>query len=1078
MIERILEFSVRNRHLVVLLTLIAALLGAMALQRLPIDAVPDITNRQVQINALAAGLSPFEVEKQVAAPIETALAGIPGLQATRSLSRSGFAQITAVFEDRVDIYFARQQVGERLNDARDLLPPGIEPKLGPISTGLGEVYMWTVDIAAPERRRGRDGGAGVQSDGSYRTPDGVRLVDAVERGAYLRTVQDWIIRPQLKTVAGVAGVDAIGGYVKQYLVQPDPSRMLARGVALADLAAALDGNNSGLGAGYLERNGEGYVVSIDGRLDGAAAIADVAVATRDGVAIRIGEVAAVGVGRELRSGSASRDGHEVVVGTALMLIGGNSRTVAAAVGHRMGEIARTLPPDIVVEAVLDRTQLVDATIATVQHNLAYGALLVVLVLFALLGNVRAALITALVIPVTMLLTASGMLAGRISANLMSLGALDFGLIVDGAVIIVEHALRRLAERQHALGRLLSADERLDTIVTATRQMVRPSMYGQAIIMLVYVPLLALTGVEGKMFEPMAQTVIIALGAAFLLSMSFVPAMLALALPKRVAEHENAAIRILRSGFAPVLRLALRAPAVAIALAVLLLLAAALVFPRLGQEFIPTLDEKNVAMHAMRIPSTSLTQSTAMQLKVERAVAALPEVAIVFSKTGTAEIASDPMPPNVSDTFIMLKPASAWPDPSLSKAALVAKIEAAVGQVIGHHYEFTQPIQMRFNELLAGVRGDIAVKLFGDDFATLLTGANAIAAELRKVAGATDVKVEQVAGLPTLDIRIDRAALARRGLSVAQVQAVIAMAVGGRPSGAVYEGDRRVEIVLRLPDRLRDDVEALRDLPVPLPNARDRHATVPLRELARFSFGEGPNQVSRENGKRRIVVQANVRGRDIGSVVADAQARVARNVALPPGTWIAWGGQYENLMAARDRLTYVVPACFLLILALLYGALGTMRDAAMVFSGVPLALSGGVFALLLRDMPFSISAAVGCVAVSGVAVLNGLVLASTIRDRLARGVTPEVAIRDGTLSRLRPVAMTALVAALGFVPMALATGTGAEVQKPLATVVIGGLISSTLLTLVVLPALYRRFHGSATSAESGILAPSQSWRTEP
>jgi heavy metal efflux system protein len=1056
MIERVIEFSVRNRYLVVLLTLAAAALGVLALQRLPIDAVPDITNRQVQINAVAPGLSPFEIEKQVTLPIENALAGIPGLQSSRSLSRNGFVQVTAVFEDRVDIYFARQQVGERLAEAREQLPAGIEPKLGPISTGLGEVYMWAVDFFPAETRRGRDGAAGLQSDGSYRTLEGARLATELERGAYLRTVQDWIVRPQLKTVPGVAGVDSIGGYIKQYHVQPDPTRMLARGVSFADLAAALDANNRSLGAGYLERNGEGYVVSVDGRLDSAAAIAAVVVATREAVPIRIGEIAEVAIGRELRTGSGSRNGHEAVIGTALMLVGGNSRDVAAAVDIRLREIARSLPPDVVVEPLLNRTQLVDATIATVQHNLAMGAALVIVVLFALLGNLRAALITALVIPVTMLLTASGMLAGRISANLMSLGALDFGLIVDGAVIIVENCMRRIAERQQALGRPLLPAERLTEVAAAARQMVRPSMYGQAIIMLVYVPLLTLSGIEGKMFEPMALTVIIALAAAFLLSMSFVPAMVAICMPRRVAEHENVAIRGLRRAFAPALQIALRRPAlpIAIGLLTLALALAGVGYLRLGQEFIPTLDEKNIAMHAMRIPSAALTQSTSMQLGVERAIMRLPEVAYVFSKTGTAEVATDPMPPNVSDTFIMLKPGAA----DAGKDALVAKVATAVGQVPGHNYEYLQPIQMRFNELIAGVRGDIAVKIFGDDFPALLAAANTVAGVLRAVEGAVDIKVEQVAGLPRLDIRIDKAAIARRGLTIAQVQDVVAMAIGGRVSGAVYEGDRRHDIVLRLPDRLRDDIEALRELPVPVPTARDRTATVPLRELVRFEFGEGPNQVSRENGKRRIVVQANVRGRDIGSVVEEAQARIATAVTLPPGYWMAWGGQYENLLAARGRLAYVVPACFVLIFALLYGALGAARDALIVFSGVPLALCGGVFALLLAGMPFSISAAVGFIAVSGVAVLNGLVLASTIRELIGRGIPAETAIRDGTLVRLRPVVMTALVASLGFVPMALATGTGAEVQKPLATVVIGGLISSTLLTLVVLPALYRRFHG--------------------
>jgi cobalt-zinc-cadmium resistance protein CzcA len=1072
MIERILAFSVAQRWFVVLLTAAAAGFGFWSLQHLPIDAVPDITNNQVQINTLAPALAPFEVEKQVTFPIETALAGIPGLESTRSLSRNGFSQVTAIFGESIDIYFARQQVMERLADAKEALPPGADPKMGPIATGLGEIYMWVVEYLPPaERKTARDGQPGFQSDGSYLTPEGQRLVSELERAAYLRTVQDWIIRPQLKGVKGVAGVDAIGGYLKQYHVQPIPSKLIGLGLTFHDVVEALEKNNASLGAGYLERSGEGMVVRVDGRIDRMEDIGRVTVATREGVPVRLRDVAEIGIGRELRSGSASSNGQEAVVGTALMLIGGNSRTVAASVDAKMQEIARTLPPDIRAKTVLNRTKLVDATIMTVAKNLAEGALLVIAVLFLLLGNLRAALITAAVIPITMLLTASGMLQGRISANLMSLGALDFGLIVDGAVIIAENCLRRLAERQHQLGRLLTQSERLREVSVAAREMIKPSVYGQAIIILVYLPMLTFTGIEGKMFQPMALTVVIALAAAFVLSLTFVPAMIAIGISGRVSEKENRLVAAMKAGYAPVLRRSMGSPMPVILGASAFFLLCLLLFGRLGQEFIPTLDEKDIAMHAMRIPSTSLTQSQDMQFAVEQAVSRFKEVAFAFSKTGTAEMASDPMPPNVSDTFIILRPRDEWPDTSLPKDELIRQIQEAVGKLPGNAYEFTQPIQMRFNELIAGVRSDLAIKVYGDEFEPMLQAANRIAGVLRGIEGASDVRVEQVSGLPFLDIKLNREEAARRGLSVAAIQDVIAIAVGGREAGFVFEGDRRFPIVVRLPDAVRGDLEALRNLPVPLPvqegragNGAARPATVPLREVASLSFTEGPNQISRENGKRRIVVQANVRGRDIGSLVAEAQEKIAQQVPLPAGYWLDWGGQFENLMAARQRLIIVVPACFLLIFLLLYSALGSPRDALLVFSGVPLALTGGILALWLRGMPFSVSAAVGFIALSGVAVLNGLVMVSFIRQLMVEGLPASRAIYEGALTRLRPVAMTALVASLGFVPMALATGTGAEVQKPLATVVIGGLISATLLTLVVLPALYARFGSSEVRRE--------------
>ncbi len=1063
MIERILSFSLQHRFLVVLLVAAMSAFGLQSLQQLPIDAVPDITNNQVQINTEAPSLSPFEIEKNVTFPIETALAGIPGLSYTRSLSRNGFSQVTAVFAESMDVYFARTQITERLSAAKENLPVGAEPKMGAVSTGLGEIFMWTTHYEHPRGKgaEAKNGQPGWQSDGSYLTPEGLVLNQDFEFAMYLRTVQDWIIRPQLKGVPGVAEIDTIGGYEQQFQVQPDPQKLLSLGLTFSDIITALERNNTSVGAGYIERKGESYVVRADGRVQSAEDIGNIIIANEAGVPVYLKTVAEVGIGRELRTGSASENGNEVVVGTAMMLKGGNSRTVASAVSEKMQGIVKSLPPDITVTTVLDRTKLVNATVRTVAKNLAEGALLVIVVLFLMLGNFRAALITALVIPVTMLLTAIGMLQGGISANLMSLGALDFGLIVDGAVIITENALRRLAERQHHEGRLLDLSERMHEVMAASKEMIQPSVFGQAIIITVYFPLLTFTGVEGKMFEPMALTVIIALVAAFVLSLTLVPAMIAIFISGKVSETENPIIRVAKRWYAPALEGALKDPKYVILLATGFFVFTLLLFTRLGQEFIPTLDEKDVAMHAMRIPSTSLSQSQGMQLQVEAAVRAQPEVAFVFSKTGTAEMAADPMPPHVSDTFIILKPQYEWPNPSDDKSAVVDRIAKAVGELPGNNYEYTQPIQMRFNELIAGVRSDVAVKVFGDDFEQMTSTATKVASVLRAVDGAADVKVEQTTGLPMLDVKLDKDAIARNGLNVSDVLDIVSIAVGGREAGMLFQGDRRFQILVRLPDKIRDDIDALGNLPIPLPKpdgAADssRPSFIPLKSIARFDIEEGPNQISRENGKRRVVVQANVRGRDIGSFVAEAQSKIDAEVKVPAGEWLIWGGQFENLQAARNRLLVVVPACFFVIFLMLFTALGSVRESLVVFSGVPLAISGGILTLYLRGMPFSISAAVGFIALSGIAVLNGLVMVTYINQLRMKGLAGERALVEGAMTRLRPVLMTALVASLGFVPMAIATGTGAEVQKPLATVVIGGLISATLLTLLVLPALYKRF----------------------
>ncbi|KQM65908.1 cation transporter [Sphingomonas sp. Leaf17] len=1054
MLARIVTIAVEKRWLVLLLTVAAALAGVFAIQRLPIDAVPDITNNQVQINVVAPALSPDQIEKQVAFTVETALAGIPGLEHTRSLSRNGFAQITAVFDEKTDIYFARSQVAERLRTAEESLPEGVNPEMGPIATGLGDIFMWTVEYRELDQVNHRNGEPGLQKDGSYITPEGDHLVDAADKATYLRTVQDWIVTPQLKSSTGLAGVDSLGGYTKQYLVVPDIQRMAAMKITLQDLATALERNNTSAGAGVVNRNGEGLAVRADGRVRNADELARTVVATRESVPILLSQIATVRTGQALRMGSASENEREVVVGTAVMRIGENSRTVSTGVGERLKEIGRALPVDVVVKPVLNRTELVNSTIATVARNLAEGALLVIVVLFALLGNFRAALIAALVIPITMLLTSVGMLRAGVSANLMSLGALDFGLIVDGAVIIVENALRRLGDEQHGRAEPLPLRQRLDLVAASAREMIRPSVYGQAIIILVYAPLLTFTGVEGKMFEPMALTVIIALVFAFVLSMTFVPAAIAIWLSRPVDEKESRIIGWLRRRYEPGLAKAMGRPSVTLGVAMGALALAGVAFTTLGQEFLPQLDEGNILVQAVRIPGTSVDQSQTMQFQVEKMLARQPEVRFAFSRTGTSEIASDPMPPNATDTFVILKPRAEWPDPGLAKEELVERMEKRLSTLPGNAYEITQPIQMRFNELIAGVRGDVAVKVFGDDFGGMNDAAGRIADILRKTRGAVDVRVEQTEGLPMLDIRPNRMAMSRIGVTAGDVQDTVAAAIGGREAGVIFEGDRRFPVVIRLSEASRSDLTEVAQVPV----ATSAGGFVPLSTVADIAVVDGPNQISRENGKRRVVVQANVRDRDVAGVVADARAAIDAQVKMPPGTFVEWGGQFENLASARDRLLLVVPVCFAVIMLLLYGALGSLRDAVIVFTGVPLALVGGVLALVLRGMPFSVSAAVGFIALSGIAVLNGLVMVSSIHDLMARGIDRVQAAQDGALARLRPVAMTALVASLGFVPMALGHGAGAELQKPLATVVIGGLISATLLTLFVLPTLYARFGG--------------------
>ena len=1056
MLARIIDFSIDQRFLVAMLAILAGVVGVFSLVELAIDAVPDITNNQVQINTPYPALSPVEVEKEITFVIETALAGISGLEYTRSLSRNGFSQVTAVFKDSVDIYFARQQIAERLSEARDTLPPGAEPAMGPIATGLGEVCMWTLAYEHPGSKGAdvKDGEPGWQSDGVYLTPEGHRLTTELEQAAYLRTVQDWIIRPQLKGIKDLAGVDSIGGYVKEYHVQPDPVKLLSYRLSFHDIIQALEANNMSTGAGFIEHGGESYLVRAAGRLESPEAIGDIVLTTRNGAPVYIRDVAQVRVGKELRTGSASEGGHEVVVGTALMLIGGNSRTVSDAVNKKIQEINRSLPPDIKATVVLNRTTFVDATIATVRGNLVEGAILVTAVLFILLGNIRAALLTAMAIPLSMLIAASGMVQANISGNLMSLGAIDFGLIVDTAVIIVEHCLSKLGHRQFELKRKLTLTERLETVREATKEMSKPSIFGQTITTIVFFPLLALTGVEGKMFRPMAATIILALVAALVLTVTFIPAMVAIFSGGRLRERENIFVRFVKFFYAPTVKLAIRLRYLVVLGAVAAFFIALGLFTQLGQEFAPRLEEMDMALQAARIPSTGITQASAMQREVEKVIAQFDEVAYVFSKNGTAEMASDPMPPNLSDCFIILKPHEQWPDPSLEKETLRQRIEEAIEELPGNYYEFTQPIELRFNELIAGVRSDVAVMVYGDHFESMSTVAHTVASALESVPGAADVKVEQVSGLPVMNVDIDRKKIARYGLNISDVQGIVAIAVGGREAGQLFEGDRRFDIVVRLPEDVRHDRQAIENLPIPLP---DKDQFIPLGAIAAIEVSEGLNQISRENGKRRVVVQANVRGRDMGSFVEEAQATIRREVTVPAGIWLEWGGQFENLVSAKRRLTLVVPLCLFLIFMMLFSSFGSLKYAVMVFVLLPLALTGGIVSLWVRGMPFSISAAVGFIALSGVATLNGLVIMTRINHLREKGFDLEEAIYKGSLGSLRAIMMTALLDTLGFVPMALAHGTGAEVQKPLATVVIGGLVTCTALTLVVVPALYRILH---------------------
>ena len=1043
MMDQAIDFSIRQRWLILFAMVGIAGLGVYNFQRLPVDAVPDITNVQVQINTAVPGYSPLETEQRITYPVETAMAGLPRLDYTRSLSRYGLSQVTVVFNEGTDIYFARQLITERLQQAKEQLPKGVNVQMGPISTGLGEIYMWTVD-AKPGAKK----------------PDGTPYMPTD-----LRELQDWVVKPQLKQVPGVVEVNTIGGYEKQYHVTPQPQKLVAYGFSLQDVMEALSRNNANVGAGYIERNGEQYLIRAPGQVWNIEEIKGIVIGTRNGVPVRIRDLAEVAVGKELRTGAATHNGEETVLGTTFMLMGENSRTVAHWVDEKMKDVNRLLPDGVEAKTVYNRTNLVDATIETVQRNLSEGALLVVVILFLLLGNIRAALIAAAIIPLSMLFTITGMVQNKVSGNLMSLGALDFGIIVDGAVIIVENCIRRLSEKQHHQRRLLNRNERFQVVLEATKEVIKPSIFGSIIIMVVYLPILTLSGVEGKMFIPMASTVLLALVGAMIFALTFVPASVAIFLHGRISEKENPLMRLARVIYTPLLGFSLNNRSLMTISAAVLVVLCGLVASKMGTEFIPNLDEGDIALQVLRIPGTGLQQSVNMQRTVEKRLMQFPEVKESFARIGTAEVASDPMPPSVADGYVMLKPQKEWPNPNKNKAELVQEMNRAIVEVPGNNYEISQPIQLRFNELISGVRSDVGIKIFGDDMDRLLSTGQKIADVLDKVSGAQEIKVEQVGGLPMLTINLKREAMSRYGLNVNEVQEVIEAAIGGAEAGNIFEGDRRFSLVVRLPENLRGDLDALKRIPIALPNNDSSSEKlnqvvfngrnfIPLSEVAEFDFRPGPNQISRENGKRRIVVTCNVRGRDLGSFVSEAQARIGQGIRIPPGCWIAWGGQFEQLQSASQRLAVVVPVALFLILLLLFMVFGSIKDALLVFTGVPLALTGGIIALYVRAMPLSITAGVGFIALSGVAVLNGVVMVSFINGLRNQGKPLDEAIREGASTRLRPVLMTALVAALGFVPMALAHGRGAEIQKPLATVVIGGIMSSTILTLLVLPAFYR------------------------
>lgn len=1032
--DRIIQFSINNAIWVMMFVIAWIGVGIYSYQKLSIDAVPDITNVQVQINSQANGFTAPEVEQRITYPIENAMSGIPNLEQTRSISRYGLSQVTIIFKDGTDIYWARQLINQRLQEAKSALPDSIDPQMSPISTGLGEIYQWVVK-AEPNAKK---------ADGSaYSAMD-------------LREIQDWIIRPQLQRVQGVAEVNSIGGYNKTYVVSPDLTRLQQLQIPLTDLQDALQNNNENRGAGFIEENGQQLTVRVPGMLTSIQDIQNVTVATKNGLPIRVADVASVAIGHDLRTGGATYNGQETVLGIAMMMMGENSKTIAKAIDDKVQEIQRSLPQGVVIETVYDRSSLVDKAIKTVAKNLIEGAILVIVILFIFLGNFRAALITACIIPLAMFFTLTGMAEQKISANLMSLGALDCGIIVDGAVVIVENCIRRLAEAQHLKGRLLTRSERFTEVFLAAKQARRPLIFGQIIIMVVYLPIFALAGVEAKMFHPMAMTVVLALLGAIILSVTFVPAAVALFVTGEVKEKESRWMMTLKKGYAGLLDKAYAFRYVVVTAAVSILILTSAIATRVGSEFAPQLSEGDFALQLMRAPSTDIEESLKIQENVEKQLLkAFPEIKAIFARTGTAEVATDVMPPNISDGIVLLKPHDQWPNPKETIDELRTRMLQFVNQIPGNNSEFSQPIELRFNELISGVRSDIGVKVFGDDMQILNQEAEKMAQQLRSIPGASEVKVEQTDGLPLLNVDVDHALAAQYGLSVKSIQDIVAASIGGQSVGQILQGDRRFDFVIRLQENMRTP-QQLAQLPIRLPNG----GLIQLQDVAKVENILGLAQVSRENGKRRVIVTANVRDRDLGSFVQEMQSKLAQQ-KLPSGYWLGYGGQFENLASATARMQIVVPMALIMIFVLLMAVFSNFKDSLLVFSGVPFALSGGLVALWLRDIPLSMSAGVGFIALSGVAVLNGLVMLTFIKE-LRATLDVHTATWKGAVLRLRPVLMTAFVASLGFIPMALATGTGAEVQRPLATVVIGGIISSTILTLVLLPVIYRWMNESKTN----------------
>lgn len=1024
--ERIIQFSIQNAIWVLLFVCTWIAVGVYSYQKLPIDAVPDITNTQVQINTQAKGFTALEVEQRITYPIENAMAGIPDLELTRSISRYGLSQVTIIFKDGTDIYWARQQINQRIQEAQSELPAQIAPTMSPVSTGLGEIYQWV-----------------LKADPNAKKPDGTAYTPMD-----LREIQDWIVRPQLQRVKGVAEVNTIGGFEKTYVVSPDLNRMQQLNISLEQLQQALAQNNENRGAGYIEDNGQQLTVRVPGAFNGLSDIENTMLGSPNGSPIRVGDIAQVSIGHDLRTGGATYNGKETVLGVAMMAMGGNSQTVSKAVDAKLQDIQNSLPKGVVIETVYDRTTLVEKAIKTVQKNLVEGAILVIIILFLFLGNIRAALITACVIPLSMLFTLTGMAQQNISANLMSLGALDFGIIVDGAVVIVENCIRRLAHTQQLLKRPLTQSERFKEVFLAARQARRPLIFGQLIILVVYLPIFALSGVEAKMFHPMALAVVLALVAAIILSITFVPAAVALWVKGDIQEKESRWMLWLKAKYQQTLDISYQYKAVVLTFALCLLVITGFISTKLGSEFAPQLSEGDFAIQQLRSPSTGLEESLRIQENTEKLLLkSFPEIKAVFARTGTAEVATDVMPPNISDGYIMLKPRSEWPNPKESLNELRGRMVTYLATIPGNNSEFSQPIELRFNELISGVRSDVGVKIFGDDMNVLNTEATKISKIIQQISGSSAVKVEQTSGLPLLNVEVNKTLAAQYGLSVRSIQDLVATSIGGQSVGEILEGDRRFDFVIRLGEQDRS-VASVSQLPIQLPNG----GSILLSDVAQVSTIEGINQVSRENGKRRVVVTTNVEGRDLGSFVSDVQTQL-KAYTLPSGYWIEYGGQFENLASAKARMQIVIPLALITIFILLMAVFHNVKESLLVFTGVPFALTGGVLFLWLRDIPLSMSAGIGFIALSGVAVLNGLVMLTFIKE-LRDKYPVHKAVWQGAILRLRPVLMTACVASLGFVPMALATGTGAEVQRPLATVVIGGIISSTLLTLVLLPVLYR------------------------